>query len=436
MILIATYNRGLVEIMRTDDSNASIYFGGLNGLRFFAATAVIFHHVEQYKLWASRDLTHYTSVFGGDSVVSTFFEALGSKAVSLFFVLSGFLITYLLLAEHQKTETISLRKFYVRRILRIWPVYYLVILLTFFVMPHFFDIGHYGAEMLGKNPILWFSLCVFMLPNLVRFNSVELIGGNQTWSVGVEEQFYIMWPWLVLNFRKHFVRMLIVLIVVKTCIMALAAILAFQIETGIVHTLCNKVALYLGIFKIEQMAIGALGAWYLFNKKTAVLNFLYSNLLLIICGFLFLVIMFVDYSFLGDSLFEAFVFLVLILNVSTNPKFPLKFKHPYFNVLGNISYGIYMYHTLVIAVLMTVLQNYNLDKDANVFNVLLYGGSVIITVIISYLSYNYFEKWFLNKKEKFMVVKSSSNGKKTSFESVVPASVDPTTTLSQEVKLS
>lgn len=104
--------------------------------------------------------------------------------------------------------------------------------------------------MLGKNPWLWFSLCVFMLPNLVCFNSVELIGGNQTWSVGVEEQFYILWPFLVLTFRKHFVRMLIVLIVVKISITTLAAILAFQIETGIVHTLCNKLALYLGIFKI------------------------------------------------------------------------------------------------------------------------------------------------------------------------------------------
>lgn len=67
--------------MRTDNSNQSIYFGGLNELRFFAATAVIFHHVEQYKLWASRDITHYSTVFGGDSIVSTFFEALGSKAV-------------------------------------------------------------------------------------------------------------------------------------------------------------------------------------------------------------------------------------------------------------------------------------------------------------------------------------------------------------------
>jgi peptidoglycan/LPS O-acetylase OafA/YrhL len=145
--------------------------------------------------------------------------------------------------------------------------------------------------------------------------------------------------------------------------------------------------------------------------------------------------MFVDYSFIGDSLFEAFVFLVLIMNVSKNPKFPLKFKHPYFNVLGNISYGIYMYHTLVIAILMTVLHNYGLDKDATVFNTLLYSGSVLFTVIISYLSYNYFEKWFLNKKEKFMVVKSSNNGKESYVESVTAEGLNPATTLSKEVNM-
>ncbi len=138
------------QLLMSQDSSR-IYFGGLNGLRFFAATAVIFHHVEQYKLWALRDRPWYHSVFGGDSVTSIFFEALGHKAVSLFFVLSGFLITYLLLAEAQKTNTVNLRKFYMRRILRIWPVYYLVIALTFFVMPHFFDVGHYGADMLSNK---------------------------------------------------------------------------------------------------------------------------------------------------------------------------------------------------------------------------------------------------------------------------------------------
>lgn len=87
--------------------NDKIYFGGLNGLRFFAATAVIFHHIEQYKLWASVNGTYYASAFTGDGLLSTIIQAFGHKAVSFFFVLSGFLITYLLLAETTKTGTVD-----------------------------------------------------------------------------------------------------------------------------------------------------------------------------------------------------------------------------------------------------------------------------------------------------------------------------------------
>ncbi|MBP6511637.1 MAG: acyltransferase [Bacteroidia bacterium] len=403
------------------EASDRIYFGGLNGLRFFAATAVIFHHVEQYKLWAQRGGASYSSVFGGDSVLSIFFEALGHKAVSLFFVLSGFLITYLLLAEVRKTNTVSLKKFYMRRILRIWPVYYAVILLAFTIVPRLFDVGNYGQEMLTNNPWIWFGLCFMMLPNLVRYNSVELVGGNQTWSVGVEEQFYIIWPWLVRSFHKNLVRMLVVLIVVKLALGLTASMIANQTNAGILHTIANKFQLYWGLFKIEQMAIGALGAWCLFTNKKKVLNFLYHPFLVwgsvVACvGFFF-----VEYSFAGDTLLEAFVFLVIIINVSTNPACMLKFASPKFNTLGNISYGIYMYHTLVIAVLLSSLQRMGLDQNPILFNSILYIGSIFGTFGLAYLSYNYFESWFLNLKEKFMVVKSSNKAELIEKEEVQDA---------------
>ncbi|MBK9637863.1 MAG: acyltransferase [Bacteroidetes bacterium] len=394
--------------MEQKATNDRIYFGGLNGLRFFAATAVIFHHVEQYKLWAQRDGASYSSVFGGNSVLSIFFEALGHKAVSLFFVLSGFLITYLLLAEVRKTNTVSLKKFYMRRILRIWPVYYAVILLAFTIVPRFFDIGHYGQDMLANNVWIWFGLCFMMLPNLVRYNSVELVGGNQTWSVGVEEQFYILWPWLVRSFHKNLVRMLIMLIIVKLSLGIISRLIANYTGAGTIHTIANKFHLYWGLFKIEQMAIGALGAWCLFKNKEKVLNFLYNPFLVWGSAITCLGFFFVEYSFVGDTLLEAFVFLVIIINVSTNPACMLKFASPKFNTLGNISYGIYMYHTLVIAVLLSSLQRIGLDQNAVLFNSILYVGSVFGTFGLAYLSYNYFESWFLNLKEKFMVVKSSS----------------------------
>ena len=107
----------------------SIYFPNLNSIRFIAALLVIIHHIEQFK-----------SVFNiypnqmNNPVIGSF----GPLGVRLFFVLSGFLITYLLFAEKEVSGTISITKFYIRRALRIWPLYYLIVLLAFFIVPYFF----------------------------------------------------------------------------------------------------------------------------------------------------------------------------------------------------------------------------------------------------------------------------------------------------------
>src|SRR3954471_16382358 len=103
-----------------------IYFPNLNGLRFIAALLVIIHHTEQIK-----------DLFGLNSHWKNYhIWILGKLGVTLFFVLSGFLITYLLLTEKKEFNTIFIKNFYIRRILRIWPLYYLVTILSFFVLPH------------------------------------------------------------------------------------------------------------------------------------------------------------------------------------------------------------------------------------------------------------------------------------------------------------
>src|SRR5262245_23508948 len=103
-----------------------IYFPNLNGLRFIAAFLVIIHHLEQFKLTFKMD--NYWNV--------PFIEPIGRLGVVLFFVLSGFLITYLLLAEENIKGGISIKSFYVRRILRIWPLYFLIVLLGLWILPN------------------------------------------------------------------------------------------------------------------------------------------------------------------------------------------------------------------------------------------------------------------------------------------------------------
>ena len=100
------------------------YFDSLNGLRFFAAFLVVIHHSETIRLSYNMFNLKQFSLFNN-----------GGLAVSFFFVLSGFLITYLLLKEKSVTNQISIKKFYLRRILRIWPLYYLLVFIGTIVLP-------------------------------------------------------------------------------------------------------------------------------------------------------------------------------------------------------------------------------------------------------------------------------------------------------------
>jgi peptidoglycan/LPS O-acetylase OafA/YrhL len=372
-----------------------VYFKNLAALRFFAASAVIFHHVEQYKAWAKLP-----NVWGNVVI-----DGLGHKAVSLFFVLSGFLITYLLLAENKKTSTISIKDFYVRRILRIWPLYYLIVCLSLFVVPFVFDLRALGMTPFDGNFIYKIILLLLVLPNVVRLFSPTIVGANQLWSIGVEEQFYLIWPLLVKKFIRKFPFFLLIFVLIKFIITLLLQIWAIQTDASIAKVLYR----FWVLLQIEQMSIGAFGAWALFHHKERILKVFYhpASLAVTLAGITVLFVVPIHYWIV--SYLEAFFFLSLILNLSTHPKIVFSLETPLLNTMGNISYGIYMYHTLCITIALYALRALNVDKgDGVVFNIILYTLSVLLTYVVSYVSYEYFEKAFLNLKEKFMIVKSGS----------------------------
>src|SRR3974390_393912 len=165
-----------------------IFFPNLNGVRFVAALMVIVHHVEQTKKYFHLPSQYQDNVMGTD---------LGGLGVTLFFVLSGFLITYLLLAEKTDSGTVSLRDFYVRRILRIWPLYFFVVLLAFFVLPAFFRglmVGNF-ADTLYPNFGTKLAMYLFFVPNVLfvlHAYYAPVLFASQAWSVGVEERFYLV----------------------------------------------------------------------------------------------------------------------------------------------------------------------------------------------------------------------------------------------------
>ena len=110
----------------SSEPKTKIQFPNLNALRFLAAAAVIVHHVELTKAFLGLP-----NIAGVRAI-----PVIGPLGVVLFFVLSGFLITYLLLVEERTAGRISIRRFYTRRILRIWPLYYVVVSAGLFLLPH------------------------------------------------------------------------------------------------------------------------------------------------------------------------------------------------------------------------------------------------------------------------------------------------------------
>ena len=138
-----------------------IFFPGLNGLRFFAALFVLITHLELFK-----HLNGFPDIWNNPLILS-----FGSIGVDLFFVLSGFLITYLLLAEKGATGDISLKQFYIRRMLRIWPLYFFIVFLTFLIMP-LFPLFPF-SQGVKSNYFQKVTLYIFMLPNVALAFSPE-----------------------------------------------------------------------------------------------------------------------------------------------------------------------------------------------------------------------------------------------------------------------
>ena len=136
----------------------------------------------------------------------TYSSDLAGYGVTVFFSLSGFLITYLLLLEKKRTGDISIKAFYLRRVLRIWPLYYLYLLLVvatvYFYMP----------DQLPGGLLFYIFLCA----NIPFVFGFPLPFVDHYWSLGVEEQFYLFWRWVVRHVRKlfRFVMIFIILFVI------------------------------------------------------------------------------------------------------------------------------------------------------------------------------------------------------------------------------
>ena len=376
--------------------NTKIYFPNLNGLRFIAAFMVIIHHLEQI-------LTFFGLENYWDNPIILIIGGLG---LELFFVLSGFLISYLLFTEEKNTSTISIKDFYIRRVLRIWPLYYFIGILAFFILPQFnlFDIP-YISKHLTENFSLSLLLFVFFLPNLLLYGYGIIVPyASQSWSVGVEEQFYIIWPFLLKYFKNKLLTLFLVIFIylfIQSIVFPfLKHFIFWNQELEMFRQVWTN-------FHIQCMAIGGVFAWIYFTKHKY-LKFLCNNLVYITTLLLtFIVIIFsINLPFLNNEV-HALLFGIIILNLVSSKTKGLFLENSIFNFLGKISYGIYMYHIIAIVLCIKLFWYFNILE----YHLLLAVSSLSLTIILASVSYQFIEKRFISLKSKYTNVIIGENAK-------------------------
>jgi peptidoglycan/LPS O-acetylase OafA/YrhL len=316
-------------------------------------------------------------------------------AVTFFFVLSGFLITSLLLEEKARLGTIRLKRFFVNRALRIWPLYYLVLMTGYAVSIYF-------LKEIDPDPVQnGFVLNLLLLPNVAfAFGLVPDIL-IQLWSVGTEEQFYFTWPFLIGRFsEKKLVRLFI------------GIVLFWLVARGILRVVYGRDS-WLNVLlfrtRIDCMAIGGLAALLLFYRERS--KGWWTNLhgLIVqrgtgwIAGGIFVGLMMISYRY-RVSLYQLYagLFAILILRVITLPTGWL--ESGMMRYLGKISYGIYLLQHFAIFLLFRGWLEKGweifpgLSQDSRPAGIVIFLLAALLTVGLAAISYRFFESRFLKRK--------------------------------------
>ena len=361
------------------------YFGYLDSLRFFAFLAVFYAHTG--------------SIFFGATLTDAFplnmwkkFFIYGSFGVNFFFVLSGFLITYLLLKEKLKKGDISIKKFYIKRILRIWPVYFTALFFGALILP--FLIPQSTYEILGStNPLMTFSdfwSFFFFLGNFYQGLGWGLapLSIGILWSVCVEEQFYLVWPWIV---RWCTIRKLTLITILLISLSFLYKFLWAE----------DRVANYYLPWSVGMdLAFGALLAIsYFTNKQRAFLFGIIMTMILCIS-----IIMATSVSLESLRLFKTpildCVFVLILLFFIRRIGSPKKIVGNVLTYLGKISYGLYAYHTMCLMLTVHVLYAtgiMSLDISRTMY-VTVSVLALLLTIAAAHFSSLFIEKRFLMLK--------------------------------------
>jgi peptidoglycan/LPS O-acetylase OafA/YrhL len=374
----------------------------LDGCRAIAALAVVVDHYQPWrdlsdlaphKLWASA-----CSLFG--------FGALG---VIFFFALSSFLLTTLALREHRQTGTMSIKRFYARRMLRIWPLYY-TILAVYVVLASCLT-RHFNTHDARWMTELW-----IYPPFLQNWFNVTNFDMGILWTLGVEEQFYVSFPWVMALLLMSGSRTLAIGIIAGLLVAASAWRVA--VAMGMIHPIFWYDALAIhGIYfstptYFDVFVAGAVAAWLYVNGTK--LPWLRGPMpgLMIVAALLAVgaapnskwlnSLTFGDATvYLGYYTLLGIAFASAILWLCANPhsaavsflnSAPMRY-------LGTISFGIYMWHIIAKVIVLTIFARIAVSDTA--YFALTLISYVGLTILLAMTSYRFIERPWLKRKASY-----------------------------------
>ena len=354
------------------------HFETFDALRFFAYLKVF--------------LLHLPVTFP----VFSFLKRGGGIGVSFFFVLSGFLISYIIFQEKEKTGKLNLRNFYIRRILRIWPLYYLTLLFAF-CTPYIVELLHLHSSSEGYEPS-WLLYSLF-LGNYqgISYNALPNVSPlGVMWSLCVEEHFYLIWG-ILLYFVK--LKRIPWFFAGGIIVANLSRIIFFQLGLNTFDILTNLDLFIYGAIpayfivkfpgKIEHKALS-------FSKKEKILYVLF------VIGMVIVLPLMSDLmkAFLVPAVFGAAFAGLITLFTPEKSDFYISDRNG-LSIMGRYSYGTYLFHSVWISFFIQIFSGLQMPLDIGIYGIMFVGITFLCTLGSAWLSYHFFEKRFLNLKKKF-----------------------------------
>jgi peptidoglycan/LPS O-acetylase OafA/YrhL len=350
------------------------YFSSLDVFRFLAIVAVVWHHTVDGVAWLPA-------------------SSRGFLGVDFFFVISGFLIVTLLLRERARNGSISLRQFYLRRSLRIFPIYYgLIGVVSAFVLVK-------PGAGIARNFWETWPFQVFYLSNFIDASGLILFF---TWSLSTEEQFYLIWPPVERWSRRFAIPILVGVIVVNQLV-----------NFRLLDRLLGDWK-YLSIAQITftPICLGVLLAHLLhdrrwFGRLAGLFGGRWASMALLLALFLACNLPNPDLSGWPRLLIQVLMTLLLtscVIREDSELNRLLGFR--IIRRIGVISYGMYLYHMFTIHAAKVALDRAHVKFPAALFVL-----GLLLTIVSAELSYRFYEMPFLRLKDRLGHSSRASTGK-------------------------